>query len=117
MKEYKILVCGGRNFQNKNLLFKALSSLPFAVSCVINGGAKGADSLSTQWAIYEDIPYKEYPPDWKKYGKAAGPIRNSEMLQLEDIEYVVAFPGGKGTQDMIRKAKAAGILVIKVRPK
>lgn len=110
----KVLVCGGRNFNNKKLLFNALDSLPFSVTKIINGGANGADKLSTEWAKANQIDYVEYPPDWKKYGKAAGPIRNSEMLLLESIDYVVAFPGGRGTQDMIKKAKNAGIKVLVV---
>lgn len=51
------------------------------------------------------------PADWKKHGKAAGPIRNQSMLTEHKPDLVIAFPLGesKGTRDMIRKAKAAGI--------
>lgn len=53
--------------------------------------------------------------DWKKHKKAAGPIRNQLMLdsEIEHIEecLLVAFPGGKGTADMVRRAMRFGIEV------
>lgn len=110
-----VLVCGGRDFNNKSLLFEALNSVPFTITKIVNGAAKGADKLSTEWAKEKGIQYVEYPAEWNKYGKIAGPVRNSQMLQDEDIDYVVAFPGGRGTEDMIGKAKAKDIEVLRVR--
>jgi hypothetical protein len=49
--------------------------------------------------------------DWKRYGPAAGPLRNAEMLHEYQPDGVIAFPGGKGTTDMIKKARQAGIKV------
>lgn len=109
-----VLVCGGRNFYNKSLLYSALKAAPFEITKIVNGGANGADKLSTIWAKEKGIPYVEYPAEWNKYGRRAGPIRNAEMLELENIDYVIAFPGGKGTEDMIKRAEAKGIKVLKV---
>ena len=47
--------------------------------------------------------------DWKKYGKKAGPLRNQQMLEEGKPDLVVAFPGGNGTADMVRRAKKANI--------
>lgn len=122
-----ILVCGGRNFQDKEYLFSALDDLckergwvypedelgnclPNVV--VVNGKAKGADLLSSDWAIINWCELKECPADWDKYGKAAGFIRNKQMLEEEKPDLVVAFPGGNGTKNMINIAKAAGVEVV-----
>lgn len=110
-----VLVCGGRDFQKKSLAFDALDALPFKITKVINGAARGADKISSLWAKSRGIDYQECPADWNKYGKAAGPIRNSQMLSEFDIEYLIAFPGGTGTEDMIKKTKAAGIPVVRIR--
>ena len=63
-----------------------------------------------------DVPCRVYPADWKANAKAAGPIRNAEMLADFKPDTVIAFPGGRGTADMVRKAKAAGVRVIEVTP-
>ena len=55
---------------------------------------------------------EEYPADWKKYGKSAGPLRNQRMIDEGKPDLVVAFPGGVGTADMISRAKAYNISVL-----
>jgi hypothetical protein len=112
-----VLVCGGRDFSNRKLLVRVLNSLG-NITMIINGGANGADKLSSWWAKKRGVPFKEFPADWKKHGRAAGPIRNQEMLDSNftghNISMVIAFPGGKGTADMIRRAKRAGKTVMVV---
>lgn len=110
-----VLVCGGRHFKDKDLLYRIMDLLPVTISKIVNGAAKGADKLSTQWAKDREIDFKEYPANWDTYKKAAGVIRNSEMLAEENIDFVVAFPGGSGTKDMSTKSKAKGIEVISIR--
>jgi UDP-N-acetylmuramoylalanine-D-glutamate ligase len=76
----------------------------------------GADYLAKEWAELNEIPVHEHPADWKKHGKGAGPIRNQEMLdQHADLAMVVAFPGGKGTEDMVKRAKAKSVPVWEVK--
>jgi hypothetical protein len=60
---------------------------------------------------HPDIVRFECKADWRKYGAAAGPIRNQRMLEGPP-DIVVAFAGGKGTADMVQRARAAGIAVI-----
>jgi hypothetical protein len=55
-----------------------------------------------------------YPADWTRHGKAAGPKRNQLMLDKEKPDLVIAFPGGKGTADMVARAKAQGFKVMEV---
>jgi ABC-type Fe3+-hydroxamate transport system substrate-binding protein len=70
--------------------------------------------LAGAWARTHSIPNYKFPADWIKYGKSAGPKRNMEMILSAKPDLVVAFPGSKGTADMISKAKAAGIEVLEI---
>lgn len=113
----KVLVCGGRNYKDRKKLFRVLNILDGNrgnIKLIINGAASGADTFSSLWAKQSGIEYFEYPANWDKYGKSAGAIRNAEMLKYHNIDLVVAFPGGKGTQDMIEKAKKKNIIVLHV---
>lgn len=105
----RILVTGGRDFGNIRALYKVLDDINPTEIC--QGGAKGADMLALNYATGKNIPCKTYPADWVKHGKAAGMIRNREMLEDFKPDMVVAFPGGVGTRGMVNIAKAAGILV------
>lgn len=104
----RVLVCGGRNFANRELVNDTLFDIHPGV--VITGGAEGADRLAYDWA-YPVVPTEVYHADWDKHGAAAGPIRNQKMLDEGKPDLVVAFPGGRGTADMVRRAKKAGIPV------
>jgi len=109
----RVLITGGRDFSDRALLNDALDRLyaQHAFTVLIHGDASGADRLSGEWAASKGIQVEARPADWKKHGRAAGPIRNSQMLD-ERPELVIAFPGGKGTADMVRKAKQAGLEVV-----
>lgn len=114
----KILVCGGRNYQDKEYLFNTLNNIHEKnnITCVVQGGATGADYLAFCWALVNDIEFKEYRANWIKHGMSAGPIRNKLMLEDNtDIKLVVAFEGGPGTKNMINTAFFAGIDVLDLR--
>lgn len=81
---------------------------------IINGGAHGADNVSTDWAIVHYAQLKEYPADWKRFGKIAGFIRNQKMLDIEKPDLVVAFPGCNGTADMVKKSRTANVEVMEI---
>ena len=122
----EMLVCGGRDYADKEKVFKVLNLLSpddyydeindrwVIPLTIIEGGAAGADLFAKQWAEKNKVKYIEHPADWNKHGKAAGPIRNQEMLDKYHPDIVVAFKGGKGTQDMINKALKKGIIVLRV---
>ena len=111
----RVLVCGGRNYSDKACLWYRLDSLgPPEVSAIISGMASGADSLAAEWAEKFGFPLHKFPADWNAHGKAAGPIRNQRMLDEGKPDLVLAFPGGRGTADMVRRAKSAGIRVVEV---
>lgn len=108
----RVLVCGGRDFDDYKLMCDILSQWP--IKLLISGHAKGADRLAERWAIEEGIVKLVYPPLWQKYGKAAGPIRNQQMLDEGKPDLVIAFPGGRGTTDMVNRARDAKVAVYDV---
>ena len=114
----KLLVCGGRDFNDRDFLFKSLDQLhaEHHFSLLIHGGAKGADKLAGEWAADRGIEFKIFPADWDQYGRSAGMIRNRQMLNQKP-DLVVAFSGGRGTQNMINISEAAGVNVICPRNK
>lgn len=105
----RVLVCGGRDYAYYTTVASVLREIKPTV--IIHGGARGADYLASVWAVTHNIPEHPYPADWNKHGKAAGPIRNQQMLDEGQPDLVIAFPGGRGTADMVKRAKKAGITV------
>lgn len=111
----RVLVCGGRYFDNYAFLKATLSLLPPDPDRIFcHGGATGADSLVTLFCLEEGSPCEIIRADWEKHGKAAGPIRNQQMLDEFKPDVVIAFPGGRGTQNMISLARKAGVEVIDI---
>jgi hypothetical protein len=107
----RVLVCGGRDYEDRAALFAVMDGLREEISAVITGGAGGADRLAHIWACRNDAKPEKYMAEWDRYGRAAGPIRNQRMIDEGKPDLVVAFPGGRGTSDMVRRATAAGIPV------
>ena len=118
----RVLVCGGRDFDDYGLLDKTLHSLvydrdhtDYSKVVIISGMAKGADSLAVDWSRWNNTHLLKFPADWGKYKKAAGPIRNQQMIDEGKPDLVAAFKGGTGTVDMVRRAKKHNIKVIEVK--
>lgn len=112
----KILVCGGRDYCNRNHIFATLNSVRayYGKVCIIEGGARGADRLAREWAEQHGVPFVEMPANWAVYDKVAGGIRNGWMLEWLHPDFVLAFPGGSGTANMKRQATNANIPVFDV---
>lgn len=114
-----ILVTGSRDWTNeetiRNTLILIVSGMEKAI-CLVHGAARGADSLAA--SVGKSFGWKviPVPADWDKYGKAAGPIRNSQMLDEYKPDIVVAFhddlPNSKGTKDCVEKALRKGVPVL-----
>lgn len=116
----RVLVCGGRDYDDSRRLFQVLDKLhsEAGIDAIIEGGARGADRLARHWAEH---PYgcavvETYEADWENQGSFAGPARNARMLAEGRPDLVIAFPGGRGTADMMRKARKAGVEVIEIAP-
>lgn len=114
MSEHRVLVCGGRTYKNMRRVFEVLDGLDPQPWVIIQGGAPGADHLAWEWAGARRVSCEVFIADWRAHGRAAGPIRNQQMLDEGKPDLVIAFPGGTGTRDMTSRAKAAGIPVVEV---
>ena len=113
----RVLVCGGGGFSDKATLWRVLDQLhsEYKFSVVIHGKQRGADTLADKWAESIGILTEPYPANWDEYGRGAGPIRNKQMIDEGKPDLVIAFPGGKGTANMVKQAKQEGIQVLFVR--
>lgn len=109
----RVLVGGGRDYADRKKVFDTLDSIrkELGTITIIHGGASGADALALAWAMARGFDSLQFKADWNKHGRAAGPIRNQQMLDEGHPDLVIAFPGGCGTADMVRRARASGIEV------
>jgi len=107
----KVLVSGSRFYRDYQKILAVVKSLD--IDLLIAGGCRGADTLAVRAARQCGIRYIEYPADWKRFGKSAGPIRNAQILKMEKPDLVLVFhedlAKSKGTRDMISKVIRAGI--------
>ena len=107
----RLLVTGGRNLTDYQAVFISLDMVheETPVTLLIHGGARGADSLAGAWAALRQTPVRVFTANWDLHGKAAGPIRNQQMLTEGHPDAYLAFPGGRGTADMVSRCRKQGI--------
>ena len=110
----RVLICGDRNWTNIESIRNAVAQ--FKPTLIIEGEAKGADTLGRMVAEELNIPTMRFPAEWGRYGKSAGPIRNQQMLDEGKPTLVLAFHSdiekSKGTKDMVARATKACIASI-----
>jgi len=110
--DLRVLVCGSRDWDDAKFINRHLRQLPRGTT-IIEGAARGADSIAAQAAEHLGFEIEEYPAEWKKYDKAAGHIRNQQMLDEGKPDVVIAFSkdiyNSKGTLNMVKRAKKAGL--------
>jgi len=110
----KVLVCGGQFYTDADRIANELSLIkPFDL--LIHGDSYGADRLAKNWADQRGIPICTFTANWSNFGRSAGSVRDGWMIKFGKPDLVIAFPGGRGTADMVRKARAANIEVREVR--
>ena len=132
MSKIRIIIAGGRDFNNYEYLKKCVIETLFSLGqrnvvigitpenekeCIefISGTARGADTLGEKFAEECGYTVKRFPANWNLYGKRAGYLRNEQMAKyaIEDDNYgvLIAFWDGdsKGTEHMINIAKARGL--------
>lgn len=104
----KLAIIGSRGFNDYDFLKKSVSDFlsrnSLVCTHIVSGGAKGADTLASQYAMEHQLEMIVFKPDWKQFGKRAGFIRNTEIIEKADV--VIAFWDGisSGTKDAIMKA-------------
>lgn len=99
-----LAIIGSRSFNDWLLCLtiadEIVSEYP-TIDTIVSGGAKGADKLGHKFSRYKRFKYKEFLPNWDKYGKSAGMIRNRTIIDNSD--YALIFWDGlsKGTKNSI----------------
>lgn len=109
----KLLVCGGRDYEDRDAVFAALDRVHAKRPIETLGQGlcpTGADALAVEWARARGVRCIGFSANWREFGLADGPMRNQQMIDY-GFDGVVAFPGGRGTADLVRRARAAGVPV------
>ncbi len=111
-----ILVCGGADYKNAKQLYMVMNEKHYPnrqdhgeIDLIITGDRAGAEWLAWKWAIEAKVLCTTYPIHHLQFGKRAFMVRNKQMLEHEDIDLVIAFPGGIVTRNMITQARLAKI--------
>jgi len=100
----RTIIAGSRTIIDYKFVSNIIRDSNFNISVVISGGAKGVDSLAVRYAKENNIPYELFIPDWNKYGKKAGIIRNCEMGDIADALIAIWDGSSSGTKHMINYA-------------
>lgn len=114
----RIIVCGNKDFKDRDYCLKKLKEIipKYTNPEIVSGHARGADKFGEEYAKMEGIKCTVFKAEWNHYGKAAGPIRNREMLNyaMDETAIVIAFWNGtsRGTKNMVEQAQKAGVEVI-----
>lgn len=109
----KTIIAGSRNFNDYELLKREVDKVHeiAPITEVVSGGARGADSMGEWWARQNGIALIIFPADWNRFGKAAGPIRNTQMANYAQMLIAFLAKDSKGTKDMIEKANRHNLIV------
>ena len=113
---YRILVTGYRHWKDPAVIYKALTThiadSPFGTNhvTIVHKNSGGADRTAEKYAVDFSIRSERHVANWRKYGKAAGPLRNQEMVDAgADICLAFLDPLSVGTKDCLQRAAVAGI--------
>jgi hypothetical protein len=104
----RLLVSGDRNWEweNRHIILQEIKDLSPAI--IIHGGARGVDYIAGKVGDFLNIETIVYPAEWDTYGKAAGPIRNLQMIKEGKPDFILGFhtdiENSKGTKHMINQA-------------
>lgn len=111
----RLIVAGGRDYSLSELDYGILTGIHLAIgiSEIVSGGCAGADSGGERWAAEHQVSIKYFIPLWAERGKAAGPLRNGEMAKYGNA--LIAFPGGRGTANMVKQARDNGLHIWDLR--
>lgn len=111
MKRHNIAIVGSRGFDEYEVLEESILSLfqPDQINKIISGGAIGTDTLAEQFSSKHNVQIEVIKPEWNKYGRAAGPIRNKEIMKAADFAIVFWDGSSKGTLNDLKICYKQGI--------
>lgn len=115
----KVLVCGGRGWRDGEFVERVLDRVLAnrgPIERLIHGDAHGADQLAGAWARKHGVLEWDFLPEWHRVEAPDAAARNQRMIEASP-DLVIAFPGGAGTADMLKRVRDAGIEVVEVDAK
>lgn len=107
----KVIIAGSRNITDCRLVSVAVRQAGFLITEIISGGARGIDTFGEEYANEMSIPVKRFIPDWAKYGKSAGILRNVEMAEYAEALIAIWDRKSRGTKHMIETATKKGLKI------
>jgi len=108
----KVIIAGSRDIEDLKAVMDAVKASGFpAFTEVVSGCAAGVDRVGEYYAQLYSIPVKQFPADWKRHKRGAGPIRNKQMAEYADALIAVWDGKSKGTKNMIDQATKKGLKV------
>lgn len=120
----KVIVAGSRWIWDRTIVEAAIINSNYHISELVSGGNRGwdaenerqtgVDGFGEDWAKARGIPIKLFPPEWQKFGKRAGPLRNGSMARYADALILIWDGKSAGSASMLREARANGLLVFEV---
>lgn len=108
----RVIIAGTRHMKQSIVaVMDAIQASRFVITEVVSGCSGDIDWAGNFFACTNGIPVKRFPAEWKKYGRAAGPIRNQQMANYADALIAVWDGKSRGTADMIERAKRKNLKV------
>ncbi len=114
---FRVIIAGSRFFNNYNFLKRKCEKILENKKkvTILSGGCRGTDKLGEDFAKEKGYDLEVYLAEWNIHGKAAGPIRNTEMVDKADALIAFVGKGSVGTKDVIKKAKNKGLLIREIK--
>jgi YspA, cpYpsA-related SLOG family len=109
MNPMRTIIAGSRTCPSSGIVYEAVRCAGINICEVISGCAQGVDRFGEEYAHSAGLPVKQFPADWATHGRAAGHIRNHQMLHVADALIAVWDGKSSGTRHMIKIAQAKGI--------
>lgn len=110
-KGVRTIIAGPRTLDSLAFVEAAVSASGFVITEVVSGCAKGIDLRGEEWAEKNGVPIKRFPANWQEHGKAAGPLRNREMVAYAEALIAIWDGVSRGTEDCIAEARRRGLKV------
>lgn len=105
----KVIIAGSRNITDYKLVLDAIEKSGFFISEVVSGAAAGVDRLGERYALEHQLKINVFYPNWDKYGKRAGYLRNEKMAEFADALIAIWDGKSRGTEHMINIANERNI--------
>lgn len=107
----RVIIAGSRSIDNYDLVKHCIAQSNFTITTVVSGTARGVDKLGERYAKENNIPIKQFYPNWDAYGKSAGYKRNALMAENADALIILIEGNSKGSTHMYNIAKEKGLKI------